>query len=507
MNLGKITKYVIQKEYIAGLSINDSGVQFILFSGNNDKNVLAKFEIELAEGVVEEGIIKKAEELKKILKELRSTSKLSKISNLNIILSLSSDLVYHKTFDLPVISTEDISDAIELNLKMISPIKFEEAYSDWEIFRSLGEGDSKYRISSVFGKKEIIDSYLNILEETDFIPLAVEFNGLSIWRLFHYKNIIPQEKSCLIIFVYSEGIDFNIVNRQGIQFSYFESWKEAIKSSIGLSKESKTGELKREDFFRVFEEESRKVFSFFSSRFQNKLDCFYLFSPMYQPALEELVSKQFSIPSSKKPLNFNYSPNFFSCAGAGVRGFIPRIDDIGMSLMRVGTEEKYRRKRYLNFISFWNKITISILILLIATFFGVSLFFNVLNENLKENVSNLDLNIDMERYNSLRDEVEKVNQDISQVLQVKNITNDWTNFFKFIEENLQGVVIQKLTVSGDNLNVSFRGRATSEQVMLNFKNELANNENLLNVDIPLQSIVKGEQGIEFNLNFKIEKLF
>ncbi len=507
MNLGKITKYIIQKEHIAGLSINDSGIQFLLFSGNDDKNISAQFDIELPEGIVKEGRLEKPDELKKILKELRISSKLSKIKNLNVILSLSSDLVYHKTFDLPVISTRDISDAVELNLKMISPIKFEEVYSDWEIFHSIGEGDSKYRISSVFGKKELIDSYLNILEETNFIPLAVEFNGLSIWRLFNYKNIIPKEKSCLIIFVYSEGIDFNIVNRKGIQFSYFESWKEAIKSSIGLSKESKTGELKREDFFKIFEEESRKVFSFFSSRFQNKLDCFYLFSPMYQQPLEELISKQFSIPSSKKPLNFNYTPNFFACAGAGIRGFTPRIDDIGMSLMRIGTEEKYRRRRYLNFMSFWNKITISILILLIATFFGVSLFFNVLNENLKENVSNLDLNIDMERYDSLRNEVDKVNKDISQILEAKNMTNDWVNFFKFIEENSQGISIQKLTVSSDNFVVSFRGRATSEQTMLDFKNKLANNENLLDVDIPLQSIVRGEQGIEFNLNFKIKELF
>ncbi len=506
MNLGKITRYVIQKEYIAGLSISDSGIQFLLFD-NNDKNILAKYEIELSEGIVVDGKIEKIEELKKILEKLRNYPELSKIRNLYIILSLSSDLVYHKTFDLPVISSGDISNAVELNLKMISPIKFEEAYSDWEIFASLGEGDSKYRISSVFGKKEIIDNYLDVLEEANFIPLAVEFNGLSIWRLFNYKNIIPKEKSCLIILVYPEGIDFSIVNRRGIQFSYFESWKEAIKSSIGLSKESRVGELEREEFFRVFEEESRKVFSFFSSRFQDKLDCFYLFSPMYQQPLEELLSEQFSIPSSKKPLNFDYNPNFFACAGAGIRGFTHRVDDIEISLMRVGTEEKYRRKRYLNFMSFWNKIIISTLILLIATSFGVSLFFNVSRDNLKENFSNLDINIDMERYNSLRNEVERINKDISQALKVKNITNDWTGFFKFIEENSQGIAIQKLTISADNLQVIFRGRATSEQTMLDFKNKLSLNENFSDVDIPLQSIVKGEQGIEFNLNFKVNQLF
>ncbi|HOX21378.1 MAG TPA: hypothetical protein PKZ02_00140, partial [Candidatus Paceibacterota bacterium] len=221
MNVKDFSRYFITKEYIGGLSFRDGNLNFLLFAPDASKKILATFEAELPEGTVVEGVLQKPEALKPILDSLRHSPALRKIKHLYLIVSLESGTVYHKVFDLPQVEAVELAAAVELNLKMLSPIKFEESYSDWELMGDIISHDSfKYRINSVFAKKEIVDPYLKILGETDFIPLAVEFNAFGLWRLFNENNLLDESKSYLIAFLSSDGLDFSVVKKAGLQFSY-----------------------------------------------------------------------------------------------------------------------------------------------------------------------------------------------------------------------------------------------------------------------------------------------
>ncbi len=507
MDWKKIIKYLTPKEIISGISISDNDVKIVLFDNNDkDKKVKIKLEAELEDGIIEDGLLKKPDELREVLVSLRNSPELSKFKQMNAVLSLASGSVYHKTFSLPAVSSQDFSTAVELNIKMISPIKFEESYFDWELLQADKENGLDYKISAVFAKKEVVDPFLRVLKESGFFPLVVEFSAMSVWRLFNDGGLIPDKNgdSCLIVLITSEGIDFSAMNKNGLQFNYFQEWKKAVRASIGEG--ISEGELSREQFFKVLNEEARKVFSFFVNRFSGKLSCFYLFSPAYGEALEQVVAKQFNLPVSKKPISFDFSPGFFAASGAAIRGAINRVDDVSISLMEVGTEEEYRRRRYLSFFSFWNKMVILIFSLMMAASFGIWLFFNVSENNFRNDLNNLNLRIDNEQFQELKNVAQESNKLISGAVSVSDRTRDWTGFFKFWQEQASEIGINKLSISSADSVIQFRGWTNTEQRMIDFKNNINKSEFFSEAEVPIQSIIKQANGVEFTLSFKIDSL-
>ncbi|HRY76619.1 MAG TPA: hypothetical protein P5524_00420 [Candidatus Paceibacterota bacterium] len=507
MNVKDFSRYFITKEYIGGLSFRDGNLNFLLFAPDASKKILATFEAELPEGTVVEGVLQKPEALKPILDSLRHSPALRKIKHLYLIVSLESGTVYHKVFDLPQVEAVELAAAVELNLKMLSPIKFEESYSDWELMGDIISHDSfKYRINSVFAKKEIVDPYLKILGETDFIPLAVEFNAFGLWRLFNENNLLDESKSYLIAFLSSDGLDFSVVKKAGLQFSYCQSWRESMQS-LGISSSSANSALSQEGLLKIFTEELRKVITFYLNRFQEGVSGVFLFTPGYQEELVKIIKEQFRLEVLPSFSKLEYSPNFYAAAGAALRGLISRVDDVSVSLMTVGTEEEYRRRRTLSFLNLWTKIIFTTLILLIAVSFGVKTFFNVTEKSLAESSGNLNLKIDSQKLTELETSAKNFNSVVGQAIAAQSNTKDWSGFFRAWQAAGPDVQVQRMLVKSSDFLVSLSGWVNTQEKMLSFKNKLAEaTEYFSDVDIPLASIIQQKNGVEFNLNLKIKKL-
>jgi len=504
MKLKDFSKYFINKEYIGGLSIRDGNLNFVLFSPDATKKILATFEAELPEGAVVEGILQKPEILKPILDSLRHSPALKKIKHLYLIVSLESGTVYHKVFDLPQVQPMELSAAVDLNLKMLSPIKFEESYSDWELMGDIILQDSfKYRINSVFAKKEVVDPYLKILGEAGFIPLAVEFNAFGLWRLFNANNLLDENKSYLIAFLSSDGLDFSVVKKAGLEFNYCQSWRESMQS-LGIG--SNTG-LSKESLLRIFTEELRKVITFYLNRFQEGVSGVFLFTPGYQEDLVKIINEQFRLEILSGFPKLEYSPNFYAAAGAALRGLISRVDDVSVSLMAVGTEEEYRRRRTLSFFNLWTKIIFTTLILLVAVSFGAKIFFNVTEKSLAESSGNLTVKIDNQKLSELETSAKDFNRIMGQAIAAQNNTKDWSGFFRAWQSAGPDVQIQRMLARSGDFIVSLAGWVNTQEKMLSFKNKLSEAADYFSeVDIPLASIIQQKNGVEFNLNLKIKKL-
>ncbi len=507
MNLKDFSKYFITKEHIGGLSIRDGNLNFLLFAPDDQKKILATFEAELSEGTVVEGVLMKPENLKPILDSLRHSPALKKIKHLYLILSLESGTVYHKVFDLPQVEPIELSAAVDLNLKMLSPIKFEESYSDWELMGDIVSQDSfKYRINSVFAKKEIVDPYLKILGETGFVPLAVEFNAFGLWRLFNANNLLEENKSYLVAFLSSDGLDFSVVKKAGLQFNYCQSWRESMQSS-GLTPSAAGAGLSQEGLLKIFTEELRKVLTFYLNRFQEGVSGVFLFTPGYQEDLIKIINNQFRLEVLTSFPKLDYSPNFYAAAGAALRGLVSRVDDVSVSLMAVGTEEEYRRRRTLSFFNLWTKVVSTTFILLVAVSFGAKIFFNVTEKSLAESSGNLTVKIDNQRLSELEASAKNFNSVVNQAIAAQNSTKDWSGFFRAWQSAGPDVQIRRMIVKSGDFLVSSAGWANTQEKMLNLKNKLAEaTDYFSDVDIPLSSIIQQKNGIEFNLNLKIKKL-
>lgn len=507
MNLKDFSKYFITKEYIGGISIRDGNLNFLLFAPDGSKKILATFEAELPDGAVVKGVLQKPEILKPILDSLRHSPALKKIKHLYLIVSLESGTVYHKVFDLPQVKPVELAAAVDLNLKMLSPIKFEESYSDWELMGDIVSQDSfKYRINSVFTKKEIADPYLKILGETGFIPLAVEFNALGLWRLFNENNLLDESKSYLIAFLSSDGIDFSVVKKAGLQFNYCQSWRESMQS-LGIGSATANTTLSKEDLLKIFSEELRKVIAFYLNHFQEGVVGVFLFTPGYQEDLVKIINEQFRLEVFSSFPKLEYSPNFYAAAGAALRGLISRIDDVSVSLMAVGTEEEYRRRRTLSFFNLWTKIIFTTLILLVAVSFGAKTFFNVTEKSLAENSGNLTVKIDNQKLNELEVSAQNFNRVVAQAITAQSNTKDWSGFFRAWQSAGPDVQVQRMLARSGDFLLSLSGWVNTQEKMLSFKNKLAEATDYFSeVDIPLSSIIQQKNGVEFNLNLKIKKL-
>lgn len=509
MNIKKILKILIIKENVAGISFSDSSLHFLLFApGNNDK-IIASYEAEIPQGVIVDGEIKKPELLKPILEGLRNSGNLKKIKHLYAIVSLESNSVYHKIFNLPQVQPKEMASSIELNMKMFSPIKYEDVYSDWELSSEAGDiSQFQYRVMSVFGKKSLIDSYNNILTECGFLPLAVEFHALSMWRLFKNFGLFKEEKkSYLNILLTSDGMDFSVSKNAGLQFSYFQTWQGAIQTSPVLAPEMSRGVMNKEVFFRIFTEELRKVFNFYLNRFQEGVSGVFLFTPFFEAELVDVIEKEFHLLVSKNVPNFSYSPGFFGSAGAAIRGLMSRADDVEVSLMAVGTEEEYRRRRTLSFMNLWSKVSVLTIIVLIAASIGVNLFLKMTEKSLQNTKDNLTITLDKSRLSELEAEAKTFNSATKQAQAALNVTKDWSGFFNLWKDYGPEIKIQKLIITKIDSPISFSGWVNTNIKMIEFRDKLIAATNYFSdVDVPLKSIIQDKNGVEFNLSFKIVKL-
>lgn len=508
-NLKNLNRYLTGKEYVAGISLTDSSLNFLLLDQTNPSKILAQFQAEIEPGVIQNGELKKPEILKTLLETCRHQPALKKIKNLFAILTLPTNLIYQKIFELPLLDPPALLSAINLNLQMLSPIKFDETYVDWEMIESLVREDSlKTKIFSVFAKKDLINPYLEVFSQAKITLLAIEFHGLSLWRLFENKNFLDDlSKNYLIVFLSADGLEFLVAKKSNLQFCYVKNWQEAIQTS-GLSlPEVAQGVLNKENFLRIFTEEFRRVTTFYFNHFREPVHEVYLITPGYFEELKNLIESQFSLKVNNPLLHLGFPPAFLISAGAALRGIISRVDDISVSLMPVGTEAEYRHRRSLIFLNFWTKVVASFLIGLFLGFLGVFLFSSTIIKTLEGDLANLNIRLDRTKLAELESQAKVFNESVALALKTKEQTRDWSGFFELWQNLSEGIGLRKLVISSLDSPVSFSGWANTQERMINFRDKLIEqNIYFSEIDIPLKSIIFQKNGVEFNLNFKINRL-
>jgi Tfp pilus assembly PilM family ATPase len=503
----KISKYLIAKEYIGGLEITDYFLRFVLFDPVKKDKIILSFELELDPEIVVNGELKKPEILKDNLIKLRNHPALKKIKNLYIILTLQSNVVYYKIFDLPTVDYKSIISAVSLNMKMLSPIPFEKSYSDWELMDTPIKNNSfELKVLSVFAEKRMIDPYLDVLNKTRFNPLVVEFNGLSLWRFFSHYNIFEREdKNYLGIYINSNGLEFILGNKKGLEFNFFQSWKDAMRNIVLNATEVKEGVLTRDNFIKIFNDNFQKVITFYFTRFQESIEKVFLTTPVYFDDLKSVIEDKFNLTvenSISKIKNIN--PNFFISTGSALRGLISRADDISVSLMAIGTEDEYRTRRNLNFINLWLKIITEVGVVMLLLTIGLNIFMNYTKTDVLKDKEKLSIQFDRSQLENLSNKAKDFNVNLLQAIEAKNNTKDWFLVFDSWNKAKNDIVLKNWIIPGVNTVFSFDGLAPNQSEMIKFRDNLSESGYFTDLDVPLQSIVQQKTQVEFNLKGKIK---
>ena len=209
---------LIPETPVSGLEISDSVIHFLSLRPSG----LVKSEMRLPPGVIQDGNVLNSDAFQKALVSLASSLALPR-KNLSVIIVIPSGRVYLQLFSLPYLSEQNLNNAATLNLQMISPIPYHQAYVDWEL---LDEESSRgeLRLIGAFSEKENIERIVSAVKSAGFNPIAVEPSIIALTRTLSQVTNPEMKAPHVVLHVSSSGMDFAGVKNGRVYFDYFVAW-------------------------------------------------------------------------------------------------------------------------------------------------------------------------------------------------------------------------------------------------------------------------------------------
>jgi type IV pilus assembly protein PilM len=148
---------------------------------DKNKTALASFNRkEIKKGVIEEGAIKKEDDLITVLQEAVADAKGEKIKTKYCVVSLPETEAYIRVLKLPSLEAKEMSEAIKWEIEANIPMALDEVYFDWQIIKDDQGKNSDVLVGAL--PKTLVDPYLQVIKKAGFSPLAFEIESLAIAR-------------------------------------------------------------------------------------------------------------------------------------------------------------------------------------------------------------------------------------------------------------------------------------------------------------------------------------
>ncbi len=498
MNFKKIINIINPQPILAGLEISDLELRFIKLKRDN----LISVSVKLAPGIIEEGKIKNRPNFIAALSSLHSKITSKKKKKIYVIVSIPSVNVYAKTFNLPSIASNNIEEAANLNLQMISPINFADTYSDWQLVNENKRYDGQVEILGALAPSSVIKEFSSSLEEAGFGIGAIEFSALSLARLAIDLGVGVDVKSPEILLqISSEGLNFSAIRNGNLYFTHFNYWKT-------VSNFKETGKIPFLDFKEFLIKETQKILHFYESHWEGKINKVILVSQGLNNEIVKIFSENLSLKIQLLTLKkFNQlSPVWYCALSLALRGLIPRSQDNIISLTDTGTKEKFQQHQVINFINIWRNIILISLVFIIMVFGATTWFLADKMEFI--NVPRVDLlgAMKIEELDQLNKEVVDFNKKVKLTLEAKQSSINLFPIFEKIK-NLAGddITLERIFIQSLETPILINATAVNREAVINFRDALEQQAQFYQINLPLLNIVSLVDGpIKFSVSFKVK---
>lgn len=484
---------------IGGLAINEGMVQFARVF----KDEVAVVSLRIPPGVVEEGKVKDEEALVSVLKNLHRQIPGYTTQRIGAVLNIPERHVYTQMVTLPLVSSANLDEAVRLNLQMISPIAYADAYADWQ---KIGESDmagGQIDILAAFAPKFVIDGFVRAATDASFTIAAVEFPGLAMARLLASRGDDDALDSAILFRVVGAGLSFTVVRKGMLAFNRFVPWSRETMPFLHLQE--------------VLIRETQKVLNFSAGRWQERPRALFLFLP--QTSLKEKIVRafetHFTIPVSRaedslspRVKQFKMSmpiEDIAAALGSALRGLVPRSKDTMVSLASVGTEEEFTREQVTHFVQGWRNVMAATAIFLIVVFGAADALIWRLDRSLTAGQANALASNERQKLNELQARAAEVNGIVKMALDARQRSFAWAPLLGDIAAAANtSVFIDRIFIQSVEAPVALTARAANENVMLAFKNALAGEPSLYEISLPLENITRaGGDAVRFTMSFRV----
>lgn len=498
--LDQIVRVFSQAPVVGGLEIAPDSLRYCLITGSGLKTT----SLRLPPGIINGSQISDRIKLKQALQvfkgQIESVTRVRE--PISVVVALPFSHSYLQSFRLPNLRGEDVAGAVKLNMQMISPIPIESSYYDWERIdeeQSADNGQIEYL--GAFAPMEEVDSFTELLKETGFSVMAVEFASLALTRVATDMESV-QAGSFLLVQAGLLGIDFMVINSGKLRFDYFVSWQSMGTGAEGIASPVFQGALSRN---------LKQVVNFYASKWGGSIRAIKLSAPGGYTQAYQTITSNFKIPVNPlQSLRFGQGVDqrWLTAVGLALRGALPRGQDNFISLTRIGTEAEYRNTQIAAFVRFWRSILATATGFVMVAFILSSVF-------LSQRAANIDnAQVGSQNYREILAEVRELQEEavsFNRLVEVVDTSREkrfsWTPFLKKIN-SLAGteVTITRIFFQSVNAPVVLSGLGRSEEAVLSFKDVLERDKNFENVSLPLSNVSQVGSRVSFNLSFDLKEL-
>ncbi len=485
----KIESVLVPSPSVGGLVIEDFALEYVELSGRGDASVKQAL-LRLPPGIVESGKIKDRPNLVSALKELRKQIH-EDGEVVNVVLSLPSTNIYVQAFDVPAFASGNIKESADLNLRMISPIDFDQAYSGWQRIESGIDDGGRIKFLGAFIQKTIVDEFSEVLREANFGIAAVEFSSLSLVRCLKSSGFLSLKEPQIIVHVVAGGINMIITEKGAMYFNYFFPWM------IG-------GALTLDEVLKELRLGLQQMLNFYAGR---NTGTSVKTAILVTGQLADKISE--AMTSDHPDLTVRAAPaqKVNVLLGAAKRGLIRKENDLEIDLSGPSGFELFKEHKILEFAATWKNISISVSGFVLLIFILGFLFINRLSSQVTADTFANPGDV-AAALNSLNSEAANFNSLVAANEEAKGVLQKYGPVLSGIETSAGSlsISIQRIVFNGVGRSGTISGTAPSQASASSFKNDLSGLPELSSVDLPFSSITQQANGVSFTIDFVLSKL-
>ena len=192
---------------ITGVDIGSHAVKVCqLQKTGKGYSLLAVGSAALPPGSVEDGVLQDPEEVGRTVAAL---FKNLKIKNNRVGISISGYSVIVKKINLEVMSEEELHEYITSEAEQYIPFDIEDVYLDFEDLHTAADEDDRTDVMLVAAKKDVIDDYLEMLQEQKLKPVLVDVDGFALENI--WETTSQQLENVALVDIGASKMNINII--------------------------------------------------------------------------------------------------------------------------------------------------------------------------------------------------------------------------------------------------------------------------------------------------------
>lgn len=214
--------------------------------------------------------------------EIRKNNIIAKEANL----ALSGNDLIVRTFEMPLLGSQELSRAINFEVKKYIPFKVEDLVSDSQV-----KSDKMNRRNLVLFvgiKKDVLERYLSVLKQLDITLTSIEYSPFSVLRFAKLAGVGSLGTNAIV----SAGLEDEEANFM-ILDSGFPLFSRDIVLGDSVKPQAQDPEAARTAFLEKLKTELRVSFDFYRRKFPNKKvrKTLFLINPQYRQELEPFIKE------------------------------------------------------------------------------------------------------------------------------------------------------------------------------------------------------------------------